>query len=157
MARARVIVEPNEAPPCWDQRDAMPKAAVGRKLLGKEPSKPSFYPVRLIDALAPGRQRQRIHETVAVSVSETPLNQVFWLAMRFRASVKISMSPNGVWCGLSKGMCHLQRSNDRNRLGRWRATPKSRDGEEGWLRQEEETRAVGYGIQAKLLRLGMKK
>jgi hypothetical protein len=90
-------------------------------------------------------------------VSETPLNQVFWLAMRFRASVKISMSPNGVWCGLSKGMCHLQRSNDRNRLGRWRATPKSRNGEEGWLRQEEETRVVGYGIQAKLLSLGMKK
>jgi hypothetical protein len=75
MPRPSVIIEPHQALPTGKEVHSRPEG--GRwKLHSKKPSKPSFQSVRHVEASAPGRYRQRGHETMAVAILEAALDPV---------------------------------------------------------------------------------
>jgi hypothetical protein len=75
MPRARIIIEPHQALSAGKEVHSCPEGSQ-RELRSKKPSEPSLQSVRFGEAAAPGRYRQRGHETMAVAILVAALDPV---------------------------------------------------------------------------------
>ncbi len=68
MASSWVIIEPHEALSCRDASEPRPRSRSRRKLRGKHPGEPSFYPIWHGETSTAGYHRQRSDKTATVTV-----------------------------------------------------------------------------------------